>query len=131
MLFSAQRVLTPYGAQGVNAYRYVHVTTSEWPFADPKSMLGEVPLQLEQHHLVVPPGGNRVRSYVEIAAPPGVSVAAVSACVHLLAAEEAPPSEPIEFPAYGCAIRYVAETELGLAWPADFLDLAARALLTG
>ena len=131
MLLSAQRVVTTYGAQGVNSYRYEHSTGQQWPFADPVSMLGEVPVELVRHHFVVPPGGNRVRSYVEIAVPPGVSVEAVSACVHDMAHREAPPTQPVGYPAYGCAIRYVADAELRLAWPADFLDLSARALLTG
>lgn len=131
MLFSAQRVLTNYGAQGINSYRYAQPTLLAWPFANPRAALGDFPVQLLRHHLVVPAGGNRVRSYVDIAAPPGITAEGLSECIHALAGRDYAPNGAVGFPAFGCAIHYVAEPELWLAWPGDFLDLSAHAILTG
>jgi hypothetical protein len=65
MYLVVQRVSHPSGAEGINAFHYVHYD-DDWvvpPHPD------EDPGHLVNENVVVPPPGNRVRSYLDIVAP--------------------------------------------------------------
>jgi hypothetical protein len=66
MYLVAQRVLRPQtGEEGINAFHYVH-GGGDWVFPpDPEDDPGE----LINSNVLIPVGGNRVRSYLDVVAP--------------------------------------------------------------
>lgn len=68
MLLTAQRVVSPRGARGVNVYQYLHGSHT-WTRV-PDYLLPDVnPGELVQQWLEVPPGENRIVSYLDLVAP--------------------------------------------------------------
>ena len=77
MLLTAQRVVSPKSHErGVNVYRYLHGAGSWDRVPDP--LLPEVnPGELVAQWIQLPPGGNRVISFLDVVAPddtPGVEL---------------------------------------------------------
>lgn len=69
MYIAAQRVISPAtGAEGVNAFYYRHGPDA-WSGPPPTGIPDENPGTLVRQSIVVPPPGNRVRSYLDIVAP--------------------------------------------------------------
>lgn len=78
MKLIAQRVVRPSDhASGINAYCYLH-PGAVW-LDDPQEDLGRG--ILANRIVEVPPGGNRVRSYLEVTTPDGTSNGAITAAV--------------------------------------------------
>jgi hypothetical protein len=72
VLLTAQRIVSPRGARGVNVYQYLH-GSYDWTRA-PDEMLPDVnPGELVRQWLEVPPGQNRIVSYLDVVAPDAVS----------------------------------------------------------
>jgi hypothetical protein len=68
MYLTAQRVRAVHGAEeGINSFRHRHSST--WAGAPPAEIPDEDPGELVARHAPVKPGGNRVRSYLDIIAP--------------------------------------------------------------
>lgn len=70
MYLTAQRVLSAEGAEAVNAYHYRHGADFAWP-DDASALPDEAPGALVERREDVPPGGNRVRSWLDVLAPDG------------------------------------------------------------
>lgn len=72
MLLTAQRVVSPRGARGVNVYQYLHGSHT-WTRV-PDALLPDVnPGELVSQWLEVPPGENQIVSYLDVVAPDQVS----------------------------------------------------------
>lgn len=68
MYLTAQRVRSPAGAEGINAFQYAH-GAAVWQGLPPQGMPDQNPGTLIAQTLVVAPPGNRVRSYLDVVAP--------------------------------------------------------------
>ena len=79
MYLCSQRVVRPAtGAEGINAFRYIH-GPQQWLGEPPRSHRPEVkPGVLEAELVTVSPPGNRVRSYLDVVAPDGTKPNAVA-----------------------------------------------------
>jgi hypothetical protein len=67
MRLVAQRVIAPGGLQGVNAFCFLH---GGYVWLDqPPPEIAMAPGELVNSNVVVPPPGNRVRSYLDIVTP--------------------------------------------------------------
>jgi hypothetical protein len=72
VFLTAQRVVTPHGVCGVNVYQYLHGSYT-WTRV-PDELLPDVnPGELVSQWLQVPPGENRIVSYLDVVSPDGVS----------------------------------------------------------
>lgn len=129
MLLSAQRVVTPYGAEGINAFKYAHPDVQLWPYEDATVLLGRTRIHRVGHHLALPPGGNRVRSYVDLVVPPEITVDDITACLQAFIDLPVLPNTPINFPGLGCGVRFAVELALWPTWKTEFLELASQALV--
>ena len=70
MYLAALRVVSPAsGAEGMNAFHYAH-GREDWVFPPNPD---QQPGTLANSHVSVPPGGNRVRSYLDVVAPDGAT----------------------------------------------------------
>ncbi len=68
MYLTAQRVRSSEGAEGINAFQYAH-GPDVWDGLPPRGMPDENPGELVAQSILVPPPGNRVRSYLDVVAP--------------------------------------------------------------
>ena len=72
MYLSAQRVRSPAGADGINAFQYLH-GQYVWQGLPPQGIPDQNPGTLVTQTLNVPPPGNRVRSFLDVVAPDDAS----------------------------------------------------------
>ncbi|OGQ23935.1 MAG: hypothetical protein A2138_19440 [Deltaproteobacteria bacterium RBG_16_71_12] len=77
MLLVAQRVLSPTGARGTNAFVYLH---GNYVWDDPPSP-GLIGGELIRSHVEVAPPGNRVASYLDVLAPDEWTLTQVDAVI--------------------------------------------------
>ena len=68
MYLSSQWVVAPDGAEGVNAFHYHHGSL-DWSGVPPEGIPYGKPGTLVNESVIVPPPGNRVRGYLDVAAP--------------------------------------------------------------
>jgi hypothetical protein len=73
MYLTAQHVQAPGGAEGINAFRYAHGADRIWEGLPPDGIPDRDPGSLVARNVVVPPPGNRIRSYLDIVAPDDTS----------------------------------------------------------
>jgi hypothetical protein len=91
MFLVAQHVLRPQtGEEGINAFHYVH-HVDDWA-GPPAAIPDQDPGELVNKTIAVAPGGNRVRSYLDIVAPDKASSVGIrqSLLVFLLDHEQGP-----------------------------------------
>lgn len=72
MYLSAQRVRSPRGATGINAYLRLHADERPWPASDPAALLAKIDDhsgRIERSIVSVKPGGNRITAYLDVVAP--------------------------------------------------------------
>ena len=76
MLLTAQRVVSPRGVRGVNVYQYLHGPYG-WPRV-PDEFLPDInPGELVNQWLEVPPGNNRIVSFLDVVGPDEVAISDV------------------------------------------------------
>lgn len=127
MLFVAQRVISPVtGQHAVNTYRYVH--TESGRRTNPEDYLN-LPCTLVSQSVPLPGGGNRVRSFLDIAAPNDVTADEMARSVQFFADLAGPPPAPVHFYGEACAFRFAVEGSLLPVWRSEFLNLV-RTLTT-
>ena len=68
MLLTAQRVVSPRGTHGVNVYQYLHGSYI-WPRVPDDFLPDANPGELVNQWLEVPPGANRIVSFLDVVAP--------------------------------------------------------------
>lgn len=76
MYITAQRVLAASSQEeGINAFLHKH--SISWTGTPPKGIPEQDPGALVDRHVEIPPGGNRVRSYLDIIAPETIAWSSV------------------------------------------------------
>jgi hypothetical protein len=122
MYLTAQRVVSPKtGKTGINSFYYAHAV-ADW--ATPAStILDDEPGELVAKRYEVPPPGNRVRSFLDMAVPISATTEEVGDA--LIAFIDA--HKKTNFPWSGrqerCAFRIGMEDSLASAWRAEISDL--------
>ena len=72
MYATAHRVRSPQGVEGVNAFLHKHGSDFSWP-SEPWRLPEENPGLVVHQEVQVKPGGNDVRSYLDVIAPDDVA----------------------------------------------------------
>lgn len=127
MLLSAQRVRSPQGLTGINCYVYRHAPGA-WKISDLAAL--EHAAILEAQDFEVPPGGNDVRSYLDIFVPEGTSSTEIAGIAAAIRGGPNPSSFPAAF-AFG-AIVFRLGLVYGLvpSWRHELTDLVSRIMLS-
>lgn len=103
--YTAQRVVSARGLPGVNAFHR------------------EVG-QPEAVYIEVPPGGNVVRSYLDVEAPAGTSLAELFAFIDEVCRGPSVQSLPMSVSARGFRLTFGCELALSPAWREELKDLS-------
>jgi hypothetical protein len=127
MLLVAQRVVSPGKVQGINAYRYRHVGML-WP-DDPRPVLDAATATLERKSIQLRPGGNRVMSYLDIAAPDRTPLDDLAHSAMTFAHRQRPSEFPFVFVVNCFAFRIGLEASLVAVWRVELEELLQRLLL--
>lgn len=127
MLLVAQRVVSREGLQGINAYRYQH-GPEPWP-ADPTPLLEPRTAALERQSIQVHPGGNEILSFLDVAAPSGVSEGELIRIARKVAERPAPDEIPLIAVLERCAFRLHMKPKLLPIWRDEFKELMGRLVL--
>ena len=126
MRLTAQRVVSPKGQEGINAFCYLH-GPYHWLGEPPPEIMND-PGHRTNSHVEVPPPGNRVRSYLDIIAPdhvPSDKIARdVVDAVSLLSARPL----PIKIHSGDTTFIFNAELRLAEGWQGELKALLWRAL---
>ena len=109
---TAQRVVSPAGATGVNAFRR---SASAPPAED---------AVVEAEYIEVSPGGNAVRSYLDIEAPSELSPEDIVRVVNEVAGSPQQLRLPISLERLGLHIHFGCEQSLETSWREELCDLA-------
>ena len=126
MRLAAQRVRDLQGHEGINSFCYYHgpITWFDRPPAEVTSSSGT----LVNSHIAVTPGGNRVRSYLDIWTPdetPSLTIEEdVVSCIDLLQDEHL----PIDLQSGECTFHFDLEAALAPGWRRELVVLLHRAL---
>ena len=126
MILSAQRVLSSHGIAGINTYVYRHPEGAWFP-ADLEILEGTA--TLVQQDLEVPPGGNAVRSYLDLFAAEGTDSSVFVAWAQEVRMGPDPVSFPVEIRKGDMMLRFGLVHGLVTTWRREFTDLATRILL--
>lgn len=129
MYLTAQRVLSPTGQEGINAFFYTHGPCT-WAGEPPPEVLPENdPGELVAQRLEVPPSGNRVRSYLDLVAPEDRTDAWLMSVLRSLVQEAARHPLPWNIARDGCLCRFHLEQSLLPRWHEELAYLLQAALL--
>ncbi|HKY34432.1 MAG TPA: hypothetical protein VJN18_00720 [Polyangiaceae bacterium] len=127
MLLTAQRVRNLAGLEGINAFCNLH-GSYEW-FGEPPTGIPDInPGTRVNDSVVVPPGGNRVRSYLDIVAPDETPTAEVIAAVRRFVLAVRADSLPWAATVGRCTFRFGLDLGLEQQWAAEFQQLLEAAL---
>ena len=122
MLLVAQRVIsTARRVQGVNAYRYRHVR-DPWP-TDPHVMLEDPRKTQERKDVHLRPGGNRVISFLDVAAPDDAVLSEILERLNEFKVQSPPPEFPMERVLGRGAVRFGLEGRMILFWRGELEEL--------
>ena len=125
MYLTAQRVRAPDGRQGINAYLHWHGkgghTGPSW--RDTAGRHLGVPSAIHGPIEQVPPGGNSVRSYLDIFAPDGATPTEVTGALLQLLANLEPKSLPARGSVGRVQFEFGMERALAGAWKAEVQHL--------
>ena len=127
MLLVAQRVVSSGKVQGINAYRYRHGGIL-WP-DDPRSVLDAGTATLERKSIQLRPGGNRVMSYLDIAAPDRTPLDDLAHSAVAFAHRQSLSEFPFVFVVSRFAFRVGLEASLVPVWRTELEELLQRLLL--
>lgn len=122
MLLVAQRVISPtHKVQGVNAYRYRH-RLAQWP-SDPLVLFDDPGKVLERKTVHLRPGGNRITSYLDVAAPDDIPLGELLDRLNEFKIKDPPPEFPVEYVLGRCAVRFGLEERMLPFWRGEVEDL--------
>ncbi len=127
MLLTAQRVLSPSGQEGVNAFCHLH---GPYDWIEPPDGIPDTnPGECVNERIAVAPGGNRVRSYLDIIAPDDTATSEILATVrHFLAHVQESPLPWVETVGR-CTFRFGLELGIEEQWTVEFVMLLEAAVL--
>lgn len=80
MYATAQRVRSEEGREGVNGFLHLHGEDFPWP-PEPWRLPEQEPGDQVGEYIEVPPGGNTVRSYLDVLAPDGTPASEIDAAL--------------------------------------------------
>ena len=124
MFLTAQHVRAVTGAEGINAFCRLH-GAHEWTEPCPPDLpRGELVNQASS----IPPGGNSVRSYVDVIAPDETSTQELCNAVVRFIEQSRGHTLPWMASIGRCAFRFGVEGGLHARWPEEFRQLVLAAL---
>jgi hypothetical protein len=126
MLLSAQRVRSPQGLVGVNTYVYRHAA-GRWS-SDLARLEADAELVAQQFE--IPPGGNDVRSYLDVFAPEETPIAEIAQAATRIRSGADPASFPTVFHDGDLSLRFGLVAGLVPSWHTEWTDLISRLLLS-
>ena len=127
MLLTAQRVRSHSGNEGINAFCYLH-GAYVWPGEPPPGVPDSNPGERANESVAVPPGGNRVRSYLDIITPDETPTTEVAATVRSFVAVVRKRQLPWVATVGRCTFRFGLELGLEPTWTTEFRALLEAAL---
>jgi hypothetical protein len=127
MYVTAHRVVSPStGAEGVNAFHYIH-GGYVWEGAPPPEFHPETnPGTLFNDAVEVPPPGNRVRSYLDVVAPDDTPAGEIERAVAEATAREVPSRFPATWTTGRLWVRLGLEGALVPVWRQELRLLLER-----
>ena len=122
MLLTALHVRSDSGAEGINAFCSLH-GAYVWPGVPPPGVPDSNPGERVNDQISVPPGGNRVRGYLDIVAPDETPTSEILASVpaYLATVRERP--LPWVATIGRCTFRFGLEFGIEPNWTAEFRAL--------
>lgn len=127
MLLTAQRVRSVSGVEGINAFCSLHGEYS-WPGPPPSGVPDSNPGERANEIIAVPPGGNRVRSYLDVIAPDETPTTEILAAVPVFLTAVQTSPLPWVATAGRCTFRFGLEAGREGVWIAELRALLAVAL---
>lgn len=112
MYLTAHRVVSPTGNEGIHAFYRTH--GESWRGLD--TDVETAPSQLVRARRELEPGGNRVRSYLDIIAPDLISPSSIITDFETWIRGEAPVQFPCQFHAMNSVVRMGVERALAASW---------------
>jgi hypothetical protein len=126
MYLTAQYVVAPSGASGVNSFLYSH-PGRQWD-APPSDIPGQNLGLLAHTNVTVPPPGNRVRSNLEIVAPDDIDRLVLKGRLLTFLKKAHGKPSPCEATDGPCRFRMVMDAEVAEAsWKQEITALAQAA----
>lgn len=128
MYATAQRVVSPTGPQGVNAYLYRHGEEEariDWRRVDPGELTSSLPGMMVAQKTEIPPGGNHVRSFLDVVGPDSTSPDRIAEALRQFA-DSAPRECP--FRSGDLSIQFSADYGLAGAEKREIEALSGRIL---
>jgi hypothetical protein len=122
MYLTAQRVRSPTGVEGINAFRYVHGAVV-WQGLPPSGLPDEDPGTLVAQSIAVPPPGNRVRSYLDVVAPDGTPWDEILPALMTVVSEAQRGAIPWAGIAGRCFFRVSMDREIAAHWQRELGEL--------
>jgi hypothetical protein len=123
MRLTAQRVRASTGGEGINAFCRLH-GPYEWTVPPEELSDGE----LVNQSISIPPGGNRVRSYLDVIVPDEIPTQEIrNAVVPFIDRSRGRPL-PWARTIGRCTFRFGVEQGLHSSWPEEFRQLLLAAL---
>jgi hypothetical protein len=124
MRLTAQRVRAPTGAEGVNAFCRLH-GPYEWTIPSPADLTAG---ELVNEAISIPPGGNSVRSYLDVVAPDETPTQEIrNAAVQFIDRSRDHPL-PWVGSVGRCIFRFGVAQQLHSSWPEELRTLLRSAL---
>jgi hypothetical protein len=105
---TAHRVVSPMEDEGVNSFLHLHGSGFAWP-DNPAPLPENNPGNLEERSTEVAPGGNRVKSYLDVLAPDGTGRGEVQEAIAGLSAELDGKANPTWFEHGRVTVRFGVE----------------------
>jgi hypothetical protein len=128
MVLTAQRVWNPTsGREGVNAFCSLH-GPHDWVGEPPTGVPDDNPGERVNAHVAIPPGGNRVRSYLDIVAPDETPTAEILSAVRRFLALARSRELPWVATVGRCTFRFGLERGIEAEWATEFRTLLDAAL---
>jgi hypothetical protein len=128
MYVAAQRVRSPGGASGINAFLFLHgdqeIPDSSWACPDVDVIAEHAPGTLVVQRVEQPSGGNDILSYLDVAAPDAIGVERL---VRILRESPPPLGNTFAWSIEAVSIRFVAQPADDLA--AEFEELRKHVVL--
>lgn len=111
MYATAHKVVRFDGSEGINSFLHLHGTDFEWP-EDSSTLPEDNPGQLGKKEITIPPGGNRVRSYLDLLAPDGLHRDTIIETLKAFEQDLGERRNPTVFHLGTVTVRYGVEDEL-------------------
>ncbi len=129
MLLVAQRVVSVvHRIQGVNSYRYIHGNI-QWP-TDPAALFDDPNKVLARKSIQLRPGGNRVISFLDVAAPDDTDVADLFRVLNEFLSQPQPSEFPVCQVSGPCALRFAIGENMVPAWRDEIEELIQHLLIS-